>query len=69
MAEKKLRPFGLAAAAESDINLNIAVSKYNTINQPKYPIKVTKQSTPTNARTTRGVTAGKLIEIGSLNSP
>ena len=38
---------------------------WKAINQSKYPIKVTKQLTPTNARTTRGVTAGKLIEIGS----
>ena len=40
---------------------------WKAVNQPKYPIKVTKQSTTPNARTTRGVTSGKLMETGSSN--
>ena len=32
-----------------------------------YPIKVNTQQTPINARTTRGVTNGKLIEEGTSN--
>ena len=40
---------------------------WKAVSQPKYPIKVTKQSTTPNARTTRGVTSGKLMETGSSN--
>ena len=34
-------------------------------NIPKYPIKIQKQRTPTDSRTTRGVTNGRLVEEGS----
>ena len=38
---------------------------WKAINVPKFPIKVMKQETPIDSRTTRGVTNGKLIEEGS----
>ena len=34
-------------------------------NYPKFPIKINKQVTVPGARTTRGVTTGKLVEPGS----
>ena len=38
---------------------------WKAINVPKFPIKVRKQETPMDSRTTRGVTNGKIIEEGS----
>ena len=40
---------------------------WKALNVPKFPIKVNKQQTPNDSRTTRGVTTGKLIEEGSSN--
>ena len=58
--------YGMRLLSVNQISAEIKLIEiWKAINLPKYPIKVTKQSTPTNARTTRGVTAGKLIEIGS----
>ena len=40
---------------------------WKAINIPNFPIKVTKQTSQEDARTTRGVTKGKLVEEGSSN--
>ena len=40
---------------------------WKATNIPKFPIKICKQETPTNSRTTRGVTNGRLIEVGTSN--
>ena len=40
---------------------------WKALNIPKFPIKVSKQQTPTDSRITRGVTNGKIIEEGSSN--
>ena len=40
---------------------------WKAINVPKFPIKVNKQQTPNDSRTTRGVTNGRIIEEGSSN--
>ena len=40
---------------------------WKACNIPKFPIKIIRQSTPIDSRTTRGVTKGRLMEQGSSN--
>lgn len=40
---------------------------WKACNIPKFPIKITRQSTPPESRQTRGVTKGRLLEPGTSN--